>query len=168
MHEAQSFRQPRDSIRTRLAIQQDVPAIIQLVNAAFLVEDFLEGTRTDEQRMTAMMLKGEFLIAEDESGRLVASVYTECSGEHAYLGMLAVDPSRQGTGLGRSIAEAAEEHCRARGCRHMRITVLSLRSQLLPFYRKLGYAEAGTEPFRPSRPLKAGVECQAIVMRKSL
>lgn len=168
MHQAQSFRQPQDSIRTRLAVQQDMSAIIGLVNTAFVVEDFLEGTRTDEQRMSAMMQKGEFLVAEDESGRLVAAVYTECSGEHAYLGMLAVDPSRQGTGLGRMITEAAEEYCRDRGCQHMRITVLSLRSQLLPFYRKLGYAEAGTEPFRPSRPLRAGVECHAIVMRKSL
>jgi GNAT superfamily N-acetyltransferase len=167
MHQAQ-FRQPQNSIRIRLAVQQDAPAIIGLVNAAFLVEDFLEGTRTDERRMAAMMQEGEFLVAEDESGGLVASVYTECSGEHAYLGMLAVDLSQQGTGLGRTIAEAAEEHCRDRGCRRMRITVLSLRSQLLPFYRKLGYAEAGTEPFRPSRPLKQGVECHAIVMLKNL
>jgi GNAT superfamily N-acetyltransferase len=168
MHQAQSFRQPQDSILIRLAVQQDMPAIIGLVNAAFVIEDFLEGTRTDEQRMSAMMQKGEFLVAEDESGRLVASVYTECCGEHAYLGMLAVDPSRQGTGLGRTITEAAEEYCRDRGCRLMRITVLSLRSQLLPFYRKLGYAESGTEPFRPSRPLKEGVECHAIVMLKNL
>src|SRR3954468_6706986 len=110
MHQAQSFRQPQDSILIRLAVQQDMTAIIGLVNAAFVIEDFLEGTRTDEQRMSAMMQKGEFLVAEDESGRLVASVYTERCGEHAYLGMLAVDPSRQGTGLGRTITEAAEEY----------------------------------------------------------
>ena len=152
MHQVQSCRRSQDSVRIRLAVQQDMPAIIELVNAAFLVEDFLEGPRTDEQRMEPMMKKGEFLVAKDESGRLVAAVYTECSGEHAYLGMLAVDPSRQGTGLGKTMVEAAEEYCRDRGCRHIRITVLSLRSELLPFYRKLAYAEAGTEPFRPSRP----------------
>lgn len=145
-----------------------MPAMISTVNAAFVIEDFLDGTRTDPMRMAALMQKGEFLIAEEDSGRIVASVYTECSGELAYLGMLAVDPTCQGRGLGKRIAEAAEQHCRDRGARQMKITVLSLRSQLLSFYTKLGYKEEGTEPFRPSRPLKAGVECHAIIMRKEL
>jgi ribosomal protein S18 acetylase RimI-like enzyme len=82
--------------------------------------------------------------------------------------MLAVNPSKQGRGLGRKITEAAEKRCLDRGARQMKITVLSRRSELLAFYRKLGYREAGIEPFRPSRPLKPGVECHAIVMRKQL
>ena len=108
MHQAHPFRQPQDPIRIRLAAQQDMPAIIGLVNAAFVIEDFLEGTRTDEQRMSAMMKKGQFLVAEDESGRLVASAYTECSGEHAYLGMLAVEPR----GRARALAERSRKRRR--------------------------------------------------------
>ena len=50
----------------------------------------------------------------------------------------------------------------------MDITVLSLRPELPPYYRKLGYVETGTEEFHPSRPLKAGVECHCIRMTKVL
>jgi len=118
--------------------------------------------------MSEMMATGEFLVAQDDSGRVVASVYTEVRGERGYFGMLAVEPSRQGTGLGRVLIEAAENHCRRRGCRWMDIIVLNLRSELLPFYRKLGYAEARTEEFRPARPLKDGVECFSIILSKAL
>jgi len=82
--------------------------------------------------------------------------------------MLAVEPSWQGRGLGRRMIAAAEEHCRTRGCKHMDLAVLSLRPELLPFYRRMGYAETGTEEFRPSVPLKSGVECHCIIMSKKL
>lgn len=82
--------------------------------------------------------------------------------------MLAVDPSAQGRGLGRLIVEAAEGYCRQQGCRFMDITVLSLRPELAPFYRRLGYVETGTEEFRTSRHLEDGVECRCIVMSRAL
>lgn len=158
---------PRLTIRS--ATSGDVFAAVPVINEAFAIETFLEGTRTDETRIAEMMQDGEFLVAvEDASGRIVGSVYVETRGERGYFGMLAVDPSRQGTGLGRKMVEAAEERCRQQGCKHIDITVLSLRPELLPFYRKLGYREAGTEEFHPSRPLSSGVNCQCIVMSKSL
>ena len=82
--------------------------------------------------------------------------------------MLAVDPGRQGSGLGRVMIEAAEDRCRQQECKFVDITVLSLRPELPPFYRKFGYTETGTEEFTPSRPLKGGVKCHAIVMSKCL
>lgn len=39
-----------------------------------------------------MMRKGEILLAEDNAGGLVASIYAEQRGILGYLGMLAVDP----------------------------------------------------------------------------
>jgi GNAT superfamily N-acetyltransferase len=155
-------------VRIRVATACDMDMMIAVVNAAFAVEHFIEGTRTDAERMLRMMQKGEFLVAEDGTGRVVASAYTELRGERGYFGMLAVDPSRQGRGLGRVMIEAAEDHCRVRGCRWMDISVLTLRQELLPFYRKLGYAETRMEEFRPSRPLKPGFECRSIVMSKAL
>ena len=153
-------------------------AAIPVVNAAFAVETFLDGTRTDEERISSMLEDGEFLVAEeiaqsaDEgtelSQRIVAAVYVERNGPRGYFGMLAVDPSRQGTGLGRRMVDAAEEYLRNAGCTHMDIFVLSLRPELPPFYRKLGYVDSGTEEFRPSRSLRAGLECHCIIMSKQL
>jgi ribosomal protein S18 acetylase RimI-like enzyme len=155
-------------LSVRLAAQSDIPAMIALVNAAFVVESFLEGTRTDEDRMTALMQQGTFLVALAPSGRMVASVYTEKRGERSYLGMLAVSPELQGQGLGRLMVESAEHHSREQGSRAMDLTVLSLRAELLPFYGKLGYELVGTDPFHPPRPLKPGLQCHCIRLSKVL
>ena len=158
----------RPSVRIRVATPADTDALIPLVNAAFAVEDFIEGTRTDAARMSETMQTGEFLLAEDDSGRVIACVYTEVHAERAYLGILAVDPPRQGTGLGRMMVEAAEKHCRQRDCRWIELRVLSPRRELLPFYERLGYAQMRTEDFRSPRPLRDGIECYGIIMSKAL
>lgn len=158
----------RPAIHIRLAVREDMTAMIAVINAAFVVEDFIEGTRTDAANMAEMMRKGEFLLAEDRSGQLAACVYTEVRGERGYLGMLAVDPPRQGSGLGRMMAEAAEKHLCARGCRWIDLRVLSPRRELLPFYEKLGYTQVRAEEFRPPRPLRGGIECYGIIMSKAL
>ncbi|MGB2605549.1 MAG: GNAT family N-acetyltransferase [Candidatus Sulfotelmatobacter sp.] len=139
-----------------------------LINAAFAIETFLEGTRTDEADLAEKMTKGDLLLGYDESGQLLASVYVEIRGTRGYFGMLAVDSAHQAQGMGRSMVQAAEYYCRKQGCTAMDLTVLSLRSELPPIYRKLGYVETGTEEFHPSRPLKDGVECHCIVMSKEL
>jgi predicted N-acetyltransferase YhbS len=152
----------------RIASPDDRPRLVRLINAAFAVETFFDGTRIDDERLTAMMQKGEVLLAEDESGQLLGSVYMERRGRRGYLGMLAVDPARQRSGLGRRIVEAAESRFRELGSEAVDITVLSLRPELPPIYRRLGYLETGTEAFTPSVPLKDGVACHCIVMSKQL
>ena len=125
--------QPPYSIRS--AALADLPRLIELINAAFSVETFFDGTRTDDERLTAMMEKGSILLAEDGDGKLLASVYMERRGARGYLGMLAVDQERQGEGLGRRMVEAAEDRFRRMGCEAVDITVLSLRPELPPIYR---------------------------------
>jgi len=160
---------PADSsLRIREATAADIAKLVSLINRAFAVETFFDGTRTDAARLAAMMERGTILAAEDESGRLIASVYTELRGRRGYLGMLAVDPAHQGHGLGRWMTEAVEEHFRGLGCEGLDLTVLNIRTELPPIYRKLGFIETGTEEFHPDQPLKPGVECYCIVMSKSL
>ena len=162
-----SQAEPAPEIQIRLACPADAPGIIAVVNAAFAVETFFEGTRTDEARMADMMSTGEFLVAE-EAGQIVASIYVEASGERGYCGMLAVAPARQGSSLFRRMAKAVEDHCRERDCTHLDISVLNLRSELPPVYRRMGFVEISREEFHPSQPLKPGVEVHSIVMRKQL
>jgi sugar-phosphatase len=152
----------------RVATESDRATMLPIINSAFAIETFLEGHRTSESQLAEMMQKGEFLLGLDSSGRVVGSVYVEVRGARGYFGMLAIDPHLQGTGLGRAMVEAAEQYCRAKGCTAMDLTVLSLRPELPPYYRKLGYAESGVEEFRPARPLKDSAECHCIVMSKTL
>lgn len=155
-------------MRVRVAGEADAAAIAAITNAAFAIETFLEGMRTDARRLAEMMRLGEFLVAFERHNTLVASVYVETRGARGYFGMLAVDPMYQGKGFGARMVRAAEDHCRERGCTAMDITVLSLRPELLPFYHRLGYEESGTEEFRPSRPLKSDATCYSILLSKSL
>jgi GNAT superfamily N-acetyltransferase len=156
------------SISIRAASAADLAMMAALINSAFAIETFLEGPRTSEDELRERMQKGTFLLGRDEDGALEASVYVEIRGGRGYFGMLAVDPARQGGGLGRAMVAAAEDYCRRAGCKIMELDVLSLRTELPPFYRKFGYVPIGTEEFRPARPLKPGIECHCIVMSKNL
>jgi GNAT superfamily N-acetyltransferase len=73
--------------------------------------------------------------------------------------MLAIDPARQRQGLGARLIAAAEDHCRRAGCRDMEIEVVNLRSELPPYYRRLGI-ECGTRPFPD--PQRTRVSCHFI------
>ena len=157
-----------DDIRIRPAAAADRPQLIPLINSAFSVETFLQGPRTDEERLAAAMEKGTVLVAEDGEGYLLASIYTEVRGNLGYAGMLAVDPAHQRSRLGRRMMEAAEERFRTQGCSAVEISVLSLRPELLPIYRRFGFIEIGTEDFHYPHPLAPGLKCHCIVMQKAL
>ncbi|MGB6827456.1 MAG: hypothetical protein WBE41_05410 [Terracidiphilus sp.] len=64
------------ALRMRLAPAQDRARLTAPINSSFVVERFLDGTRTDQQCLTALMANGNILLAEDGDGRLLALVYT--------------------------------------------------------------------------------------------
>ena len=155
------------SIRT--AGPQDAAALAGLINAAFVVEAFFKiGDRTSADEIAALMeAGGEFLVLEaSEPGTLTGCVYLKCRGERAYFGMLSIDPTRQRQGAGRRLVDAAESRARERGCRFMDLHIVNLREELIPYYRRLGYAEGETLPF--SEPERASRPCFFIVMTKPL
>ena len=112
-----------------------------------------------------LLQRGRFLVLADD-GALRGCVYVEISGDRGYFGMLSVDPSRQRLGLGRRLVEASEQFCRDAGCTSMELHVVSLRAELPPFYRKLGYEETGTQEFSPTEEWTQ--PCHFIVMMKRL
>lgn len=155
-------------VNFRFADESDIAPLISVVNRAFDVESFfITGHRLTPQRTREYFQTGRFLIAEEE-GALLGCVYVELHGERAYLGLLSVDPARQGTGLGRRLAAAAEEFAREMGARHMDLTVVNLRTELPPFYEKLGYAVTGTEPIRAEMVPRVTQPCHFIRMSKPL
>ena len=151
----------------RSANAADIPAMIGVINAAFAIETFLEGSRVDVARISAMMETGTFLVAEN-SGELEASIYIEVRGERCLIAMLAVHPRKQGTSVVRRIVKAAEDYCRERGCKFADITVLSQRNELPPVYERFGYRQTGTKEFESTQRLKEGVECHTLLLTKVL
>jgi GNAT superfamily N-acetyltransferase len=155
------------AVEFRFAEAADVAVLVALVNAAFQVEKFFKiGERTDTAEIEHSLETGRFLLLED--GReLLGSVYVEARGERGYLGMLSVAPKRQRQGIGTRLMAAAEEFCREQGCRHMDITVVDVRTELPPLYKKYGYRVTGTAPF-PAEQMPVRMPCSFVIMSKPL
>ena len=136
---------PEISIRT--AIADDVPLIVALMNAAFAMErDFIDKDRTSTPEIARYMTTGTFHVVDGEAGGLNSCMYLEQRGDRMYLGMLAVAPGRQGSGLGRRMMDEADRQAAAHGCCALDIRIVDRRTELPPFYRKLGFVDNGTEP----------------------
>jgi GNAT superfamily N-acetyltransferase len=136
-------------IPLRPAELKDVDAIVRLVNYAFLAEGpYIAGDRVDADGVREMFGKGTFLLAEKED-TLAACVFVSPQGERAHLGLVSVDPARQGAGLGSQLMAGAEAHCRTAGYREMELRFINHRTELLRFYRKLGFAETGVTEQMP-------------------
>jgi GNAT superfamily N-acetyltransferase len=166
MTDAAKATSPADSLCFRVAFLADAEALARLINTAFRVEQpFIEGDRINPDGIRAYMEKGKFLLAEKAAG-LAGCVYVEIRGDRGYLGLLGVDPQRQGTGLGRKLMDAAENFISEAGCVAVDLCIVSARAPLPSFYRHLGYLETGTAPIAPDVPVK--VPCHYILMSKSI
>jgi GNAT superfamily N-acetyltransferase len=151
----------------RPAREDEAEELARLISLAYRVEDFFKiGDRTDRADVLKRMKTGDFLVLEDDRNTIAGCVYVTRNQDVGYFGMLSIDPARQGQGLGRELIAAAEEYCRNAGCREMELEVVNLRTELPPFYRRLGYAEAGTRPFTDTE--QASRPCHFIVMTKQL
>src|SRR5665213_314534 len=144
-------------ISTRFAKESDAEAIARLVNSAFRVEQFfIERDRTNPSVIRNLMPKGKFLLAED-GPILVGSVYMELRGERGYFGMLSIEPTRQGTGLGRQLVEAAGKYFRDSGCKFSDLKIVNVRGELNDLYRRWGYIDTGTDVYDDPVPTKIPV-----------
>jgi ribosomal protein S18 acetylase RimI-like enzyme len=146
--------------------EADAGAVTEVVNAAYREAEsfFHAGPRTTVDEVRARLGRGTFLVARGPEG-VDGCVYVESDGARGYLGMLAVSPRRQGSGLGPRLVQAGEAYLRQRGVALLAIDVISLRQELLGFYDRLGYRVTGTRPFEDPKLL---LPCHLVVMEKSL
>jgi ribosomal protein S18 acetylase RimI-like enzyme len=130
----------------RRADNRDASEIARIINAAFEVErEFRQGERTSAAEIARLLERDVFFVAE-EDGRLVGAVHTSVDGATGYFGMLAVDPALQRGGVGRALLSAAEEHCRKAGCTKMTMSTGEDRTELIPYYERVGYRVTAIEP----------------------
>ena len=96
--------------------------------------DILGGQRIGGEALAAALrAPGHVTLVAEEDGAIVGSVETiDRGGGIAYLGLLSVDPDRQGGGLGRQLVVAAETTARERfGAERMEMTVIAEREALI-------------------------------------
>ena len=160
------------SASVRVAGPADLAEVVRLVNQAYEVEAFFtDGPRTGLAEVAELTSRGDFLVLDRADGKpgLAGACFvridrSERDGDRGFLAMLSVAPDLRGHGIGRRLVGVAEALCTARGCVTMALKVVNLREELPPWYRSLGYSEAGTSPYEDAtkRP------CHFIEMTKPL
>jgi GNAT superfamily N-acetyltransferase len=112
--------------------------------------DLLDGQRTDVGQVTELLARpGSVVLVAEAGNRLLACCHLERrSDAAAYLGMFAVDPVRQGGGIGRAVMSEACRLAAEWGCGEMQMSVIAHRADLIGWYRRMGFEATGrTEPF---------------------
>ena len=147
------------------ATTADIPELVRLINSAYRGEsskkgwtteaDLLDGQRTDEEGLSTLMTKpGSVLLkyvnAED---KICACVNLQQQSQKLYLGMLTVSPTLQGSGIGKKLLAASQNYARQNKFETIRMTVISIRQELIEWYERHGYHRTGeTQPFPTGDP----------------
>jgi ribosomal protein S18 acetylase RimI-like enzyme len=114
---------------------------------------------------------GSRFVMARHRGELVGCALIQKLGQGAYFGMFAIDPDRQASGLGKTVIARAETAARELwGATFMRLTVISLRDQLIAWYERRGYINTG---FRERFPFETATgalrtDFDLIVLEKPL
>jgi len=145
----------------RIAQPADAPAVRALIESGYRGDsarrgwsneaDLLGGDRTTPEEVAAMIAAPDkrVLLAE-EDGALVGTVtVTDLGQGRAYMGLLCVDPERQAGGLGRMLVHEVEQlAAEVFGSKVMELIVVDVRTELIAWYERRGYARTGTlRPF---------------------
>lgn len=72
-------------------------------------------------------------------GRLIGTVMVGHDGHRGWVYYLAVDPARQGEGIGRALMAAAETWLAQRGIPKVQLMVRATNASVVAFYERLGY-----------------------------
>lgn len=146
----------------------DVQEIVALINAAYRGEssragwtteaDLLDGVRTTTQEIASLIKREDaFMLIGVLNDQIVACICCElqmiAGHPTAHFGMIAVKPHLQNRGYGSEMIRAAE----AMTARQWRVagfhmTVISIRSELISFYERLGFLRTGEFKDFPVQP----------------
>jgi ribosomal protein S18 acetylase RimI-like enzyme len=137
----------------------DALAITKLLNSAYRGEASQQGwtteahliagdVRTNAKEVEALMLQENSVFLKFVVGEILGCINLQKHNEKIYLGMLSVAPNQQGTGIGKKLLQAADEYAKHFGCKSIYMTVVSVRTELIDWYKRHGFADTGTRtPF---------------------
>lgn len=167
------------------ATENELAAAAQLINSAFRGDSnhrgwtneqhFIEGLRTDETELRTALQQNPgatlYLLREEDGTLLGCFWLAPKSVDIWYLGMLGIRPDMQDRKIGRKLLGEAEAIARGNGAAKMRITVVNIRTELVAWYQRRGYALTGeSEPFPHESPFAKAkrADLSLLVLEKAL
>jgi len=166
----------------RIAEMDDIPQLVNLVNAAYRGEpsrkgwtteaDLISGDlRIDNDSLEAMINEPSSIVLVFISDNKIAGcVYLEKQEEDLYLGLLSVWPELQGKDIGKKLLIAAEEYAVKNKKENIVMNVISRRQELISWYLRHGYVlTSETKPFPDDNRFGTPVEnLEFVVLKKKL
>ena len=145
----------------QIATMADAEAINNLLNTAYRGENSKKGwtteahlisgtVRTNKQEIQNLIAQNGtvFLKYVDTNNSICGCVNLQIHKDGLYLGMLSVEPTMQALGIGKQLLFAAEKHARKNNCNRIYMTVISVRTELINWYRRHNYVlTAEIKPF---------------------
>jgi ribosomal protein S18 acetylase RimI-like enzyme len=131
-------------MRIRAARVGESPMLRELVERAYerYVERIGRRPAPMDADYAARVLAGNAFVAEDDGG--IAGLLVLVAGpDHLLVENVAVEPGRQGAGIGRELMAYAERRARSRGLPELRLYTNAAMTENIAFYLRLGYEEAG-------------------------
>ena len=156
-----------------IATLKDIPSIEKLLNSAYRGEgskkgwtteaDLIKGeVRTDSEELKQILSQKDSVFLKCiKNDELIGCVNLQIENQSIYLGMLSVNPDLQGSGTGKKLLLAAEEFAKQNKCNRIFMTVISVRTELIDWYKRNGYESTGeTKPF--PNDFKSGIPNQKL------
>lgn len=134
-------------MRIRPATPADARAIHELVHRAYAhyVSRIGEPPGPMREDYAAKVAEGGTSVAEDDS-EIVGLIVLAKQPDHLLVENVAVDPGRQGEGIGRSLLAFAEAEARDAGLSTIRLYTHVTMTENRAFYPRLGYEETHRRP----------------------
>jgi ribosomal protein S18 acetylase RimI-like enzyme len=141
------------------ATAEDVSSLNQLINSAYRGEsskkgwtteaNILEGKRTTEAELIEIIQnKKNTILKYSENNQILGCVLLKKKEDELYLGMLTVSPELQNSGIGKKLMLQAEVFASELGLSKIVMTVISVREELISWYKRNGYVDSGARlPF---------------------
>lgn len=137
------------------ATTNDIPAITSLINRAYRGDssrvgwtteaDLLSGARIDDAGLLQLLDDPDsriFIARSDEM--ILATLHAHHENGSVHFGLFAVEPTMQGSGIGKELLAYAEsEAIRKWGVNTAIMEVITHRSELIKYYERRGYVRTG-------------------------
>lgn len=143
-----------------IATPGDISFVVKLLNNAYRGDESKKGwtteadlisgdVRSDENTVRKVIEQpGSVMLVYKYENEITGCVNLQRHGDRIYLGMFAVNPLQQGSGIGKKLLNAAEEYTKSQHCNSIYMTVITVREELINWYKRHGYIDSGErKPF---------------------
>jgi ribosomal protein S18 acetylase RimI-like enzyme len=126
----------------RPARVSDVPALSEIVERAYGIYVERIGRRPAPMNDDyAKKVRDDHVFVADREGAVAGLLVLVAAQDHLLIENVAVDPERQGTGIGRALLAYAETHAAEHHIPELRLYTNAAMTENLTLYPRLGYRE---------------------------